>query len=54
MTKKYRLKVTDSAPSNNARIVVKNLHRTWGDLGYKNYHNYALFRTLLGKLWWNA
>jgi ABC-type multidrug transport system fused ATPase/permease subunit len=50
MAKKYRLKVTDlgtPAPSNNARIFAKNLHRIWDDLGYKNYQNYALFRTVV-------
>ena len=50
MAKKYRLKTTDlgtPAPSNNARLFAKNLHRIWDDLGYKNYENYALFRTVV-------
>ena len=50
MAKKYRLKTTDlgtPAPSNNARIFAQHLHRIWDDLGYKNYENYALFRTVV-------
>ena len=50
MAKKYRLKTTDlgtPAQSNNARVFSKNLHRIWDDLGYKNYPNYALFRTVV-------
>ena len=50
MAKKYRLKPTDlgtPAKSNNARIFAKHLHRIWDDLGYKNYENYALFRTVV-------
>ena len=50
MAKKYRLKTTDlgtPSKSNNARVFSKNLHRIWDDLGYKNYQNYALFRTVV-------
>ena len=50
MAKKYKLKTTDlgtPAPSNNARIFAKHLHRIWDELGYKNYENYALFRTVV-------
>ena len=50
MAKKYRLKTTDlgtPAPSNNAHLLSKNLHRIWDDMGYKNYENYALFRTVV-------
>ena len=50
MAKKYRLTTTDlgtPAPNNNARIFAKHLHRIWDELGYKNYQNYALFRTVV-------
>ena len=50
MAKKYRLKTTDlgtPAPNNNARIFARHLHRIWDELGYKNYENYALFRTVV-------
>ena len=50
MAKKYKLKTSDlgtPAPSNNARIFSKHLHIIWDELGYKNYENYALFRTVV-------
>ena len=50
MAKKYRLKASDlgkPSSNNNARVFSKNLHRIWDDLGYKNYENYALFRTVV-------
>jgi len=50
MAKKYRLKTFDlgnPSSNNNARMFSKNLHRIWDDLGYKNYENYALFRTVV-------
>ena len=50
MAKKYKLKTRDlgtPSTSNNARMFSKNLHRIWDDLEYKNYENYALFRTVV-------
>ena len=50
MAKKYRLKTSDlgtPSSSNNARVFATNLHRIWDDLEYKNYENYALFRTVV-------
>ena len=50
IAKKYKLKITDlgkPAPSNNANNFLKDFNKIWEDLGYKNYKNYALLRTIL-------
>ena len=50
MAKIYKLEITDlgkPAESNNAKTILNEIKRIWEDLGYKNYKNYALLRTIL-------
>ena len=50
MFKIYKLEITDlgkPAQRNNAKTILYEIKRIWEDLGYKNYENYALLRTIL-------